>query len=328
MKKFVYLPIMALLLLTAISAQNASAQNPFFPKPDLVITHIKAPLEAHPGDELGGRVELSIVNNGIAPAEGGYRIDFFISSDRKLPRGIQPGPSDVFVEDALMEGGRTPSLPGLAQEETYHFTQQRLKLPDSMPFRTYHVCAFMDPDDVIEEEDSRSLYLCAPMHIIPGGNASTPVEEPISSPPPTFSPPRSISATDLRDYDENRDCLLDDAEFFNVVDDWTSQSARDEIFFGGIDAWMSQTNICRTSSASTALNIEMRANSMLFTTANQSLSQISVYDIQGREVFSSHGFSQQLHWNLRDTRGAQVPNGVYFASFKDSAALTKFVVLR
>ena len=99
-------------------------------------------------------------------------------------------------------------------------------------------------------------------------------------------------------------------------------------FFGGIDAWMSQTNICRAAASSVTLRIERTTGGLLFSTTGEALSEIAVFDLQGREIFSSFTGAQQLSWNLRNAAGAPVPNGVYFVRIGNSGELRKIVVIR
>lgn len=130
-KKFV-LVLLTLALSTLFVSEGTSAPSPFFPKPDLIIMKMKAPQEAHAGDELGGRIEVTILNQGTADVEGGYTLDFFISFDRKFS-GKTPVLSTTYVDDALFTGGRVRNMPALATEATYSFTHNQLPLMPDIP---------------------------------------------------------------------------------------------------------------------------------------------------------------------------------------------------
>jgi len=315
----IFMSTLMALIVFIIAVSDSYGQNPFFPKPDLLLTHIKTPIEITPGEEIGGRVEVTFYNNGIAPVEGGYRIDFFISRDRKL-REIVPGPSDTYVEDVMLEGGRTGEFPGLETEESYFYTHPRLKIMNDIPIGSYQICAFIDPDDIIDEDDGRRNFLCAPIHIIPGDDHHTdPVEDPVEGPINNI-PRRSVNSGDLESYDADGDCLLSDAEFFDVTDDWTRSLTAGSTFFAAIDAWMSQSDICTAvgtaaSARNAPISIETSALGVVFSSAINEVLDLVVYDVSGREVFSHSSLSGRIYWNLRTQMGDQVPNGVYFVSF-------------
>ena len=63
--------------------------------------------------------------------------------------------------------------------------------------------------------------------------------------PPLTRPP-SGNISGLHIFDDNNNALIDDSEFFGVVDLWIAQEVSDELFFRMIDAWIGRVRLQET----------------------------------------------------------------------------------
>jgi len=178
--------------------------------------------------------------------------------------------------------------------------------------------------------DRLDATVAAGEEALPAG-ARIPTREPPSEAPPSDSQPPTRTISDnnrLADYDSDSDCRLSDSEFFNVVDDWTSETASNSIFFSAIDAWMGQREIC-PSGDSQGLWMEMTLQGLVIESVGKNtLTRIEIFDLNGNLISGLSSQSQRLFWNLRDTQGELVANGVYLVRRAETGELRKFVVMR
>jgi predicted metalloprotease len=135
-----------------------------------------------------------------------------------------------------------------------------------------------------------------------------------SNPPPPNPEPNAL---DVRAFDRDHNCKLDDGEFFGAVDQWISSGINDGLFFGTVDAWIGQTNLCAavTSSHQLKLSLSVPPNRDLaiFEARGAPIEsmRVEVYDSSGRAIILQQTNSNTMRWNLRDSSGMRVANGVY-----------------
>ena len=150
-----------------------------------------------------------------------------------------------------------------------------------------------------------------------------------NGPPSNGNTPPPSGGGSLSSYDSDNDCKFNDAEFFNVLDAWLSESITNSTFFSGVDAWLGETNVCSASSSSTTLKIQMNQNNLVFATSDgNSIGAVRIYDTNGQVVFSNNAQGSKLIWNLRNGQGKRIANGVYFLRFEGTGKLKKIVVIR
>jgi len=346
--------LMALLMMPILSV-NSTAQIEPYEQTDLTISSVLLPETVNQGEEFGSQTRVTIYNQGTTIIEGGYYLELVISSDREAP--IQSAqPTTTFVEDGLLPNGRI-TMPTMEPESTLTFTFPGVTMVIDAPLdELVFICAVIDPEDVIDERwrgyhDGYGVNkLCMPIDVIGGSSTQTPTDPPADEPPsdepPTEEPPaeeppseappsdsqpptRTISDNNrLADYDSDSDCRLSDSEFFNVVDDWTSETASNSIFFSAIDAWMGQREIC-PSGDSQGLWMEMTLQGLVIESVGKNtLTRIEIFDLNGNLISGLSSQSQRLFWNLRDTQGELVANGVYLVRRAETGELRKFVVMR
>lgn len=153
------------------------------------------------------------------------------------------------------------------------------------------------------------------------------------------------SAT-LRAYDLNRNDRLDDDEFFDVMAAWIFNEVDDSVFALAIDLWQSKRPISQAGPAALsarASSFQIRTLSLsergyVFAASGRELEslQISIYSLDGKEIFQSEAGGSHLMWNLSDSTGRPVANGVYLVRLTARGAggwsftnpIKKLIVLR
>jgi len=155
--------------------------------------------------------------------------------------------------------------------------------------------------------------------VAPIGSSSPPG----SSQPPSNNPPtRSVSNSGgLAQFDTDSDCMMSDAEFFSVTDSWITEEIGNDLFFAAVDAWISQSSICASATASGVEALKLEAVSLeqvpsgaiFFGAQGQDISSthVDIYDLKGNLLFSESQSGTSVRWNLRDASGARAANGVY-----------------
>lgn len=146
-------------------------QPPVIPDgpPDLVIS-LSGPAAVQPGEDIGPQlvVEIGNIGGGIAlgtrdaegnSQEGGYFIDFVMSSDEIVPAGYANF-SDEYFEDVLLRGGRKTDTPNLIAPTRIVVPEESSSIPDSIPLGEYYICAYIDPGNVIDESDETNNVGC------------------------------------------------------------------------------------------------------------------------------------------------------------------------
>ena len=233
-------------------------------------------------------------------------------------------------------------MPRMDPEGTFTFTIPGMTMVTDAPLdELVFVCAVVDPEHIVDEEwrifplGIGVNKLCMPIDIVPGSGSPTPVqpipEPPVADPPNSTPPPPTRvvnNNSSLADYDADENCVLGDAEFFEVVDDWTSESIADSIFFEAIDAWMGERDICASSSQSASIRMTRSSAGIHWISQSNQPFNITVIDMSGDVVFEQRNQSNRLFWNMRDLQNRPVANGVYFVKMSNTDELRKIVVVR
>lgn len=157
---------------------------------------------------------------------------------------------------------------------------------------------------------------------------------------PAPSPPSGGGST-LKSFDTNGNNILDDNEFFNLIDAWIQQRVDDQTFFRGVDAWVAQTQIQslgRSPVLLEKLQLSRQQGRVTFRAQGQGISSttVEIYSLDGRRVFSRESPGATLAWNLSSSQGQRVSNGVYLyrVTVEDTAGRTtstrvrKLLILR
>ena len=154
------------------ASPNATPTTP--PRPDLV-AHLAAPPTARPGEDIGGRVRLAVANVGAAAAQGsrdhpsGFMVDLTLGRDAIVSVGFKVY-SRNFGEDVLLEGGRVSRTTDLAPGARQGYPVGAVIPFDAAP-GAYHLCAFVDPGNVLPEADERNNASCVPLRVLPASQS-------------------------------------------------------------------------------------------------------------------------------------------------------------
>ena len=119
---------------------------------------------------------------------------------------------------------------------------------------------------------------------------------PTSGPP---SPPRPGGGT-LKSFDVNNNDLIDDAEFFAIIDAWINGQLDDVLFFDAIDLWVSQRPI--SSAEIGGLKVQADGRALVITSQSMGAASIAIqiFDLAGRTVFAGETAGTKLYWNYLD----------------------------
>ncbi len=162
--------------------------------------------------------------------------------------------------------------------------------------------------DVKTPHDSRT-------HEVIVGPAAEDEEAPPAPTPPAPTPGPGGGSATLQLLDIDRNCKLDDSEFFRAIDQWVSAVVTDPLFFSAVDAWIGQSPICVAASALrvSAFRAEMTARSIYFSVRGAGIDAmgVEIFDMAGKPIFAQRASAQQLRWNLLNSKGQQIANGIY-----------------
>lgn len=134
--------------------------------------------------------------------------------------------------------------------------------------------------------------------------------EPPPPGPPPGPPPR------VAQFDTNGNGVIDDREFFAVIDKWVAGQFNNELFFLVIDAWVSQSPI-GGAAISAPDPVELVINStkghITFTVQRPGIAgmALEIFDLNGRRVFFQEVAWTRLMWNLRTQSGQPLATGLY-----------------
>ena len=117
-------------------------------------------------------------------------------------------------------------------------------------------------------------------------------------------------------FDTNGNNVIDDAEFFNAIDQWVAGTITDTLFFAVLDHWVAQTPIATSGlsgQAAVSLALAQSAQGLTLSAGGPNVAAIGlrVYDLNGRTVFSREAAGTTLSWNYLSSEGTPVANGVY-----------------
>ena len=125
----------------------------------------------------------------------------------------------------------------------------------------------------------------------------------------------SVHEQSVASFDANQNAVIEDGEFFQAVESWIDQSITDQLFFSLIDAWTSKA-VLATINERPKLQIQSTRNSLHFTRSTSGTrAALQIYDTNGKLISSQVNTGQTLRWNLQNSRGQRVANGIYFYTF-------------
>jgi len=119
--------------------------------------------------------------------------------------------------------------------------------------------------------------------------------------------------TGAAQYDTNGNGVIDDSEFFTAIDDWIAGTIDDTLFFQVLDAWVSQTPLASAGTQAVNTTLRQTSHGLTVSVGGQGVSGVglTVYDLDGRTVFSRETAGTSLSWNYLTADGQPVANGVY-----------------
>lgn len=132
--------------------------------------------------------------------------------------------------------------------------------------------------------------------------------------------PPSGGTPSLKSFDINGNNVIDDPEFFAVVDAWVADQLEDSLFFQAIDLWISQGSITSTSHRSRPFKIYAIALApssapriVTFSVHGQGIAslRVEVFSLNGVRLFAQEAGGTQLMWSLRTEEGQPIANGTY-----------------
>jgi len=148
----------------------------------------------------------------------------------------------------------------------------------------------------------------------------------------------------LKRFDTNNNNRIDDPEFMKIIDAWIAQQIRDTTFFKAVDLWVFQSTISSAQLTAKEPNLKATARmvstrrAVTFIATGQGIAsmEVTIYDLNGRQIFSEEAAGMRLTWNWMDDRGQILANGVYLYAITvhgfDGRAIRsevkKFVALR
>ncbi len=128
----------------------------------------------------------------------------------------------------------------------------------------------------------------------------------------TFTVPcPSAPPPGLAQFDTNGNGVIDDAEFFVVIDRWIAGQISDGTFFAVIDAWIMQSSVRAGEAQADLLSVRVTRSGVSFT-ANAALDlRVEILDTQGERLFLGETSAARLTWTGVSAHGVQSANGVY-----------------
>jgi hypothetical protein len=281
---------------------------------------------------------FNLIGNGLNPITSN-KYEFEVTEDCNPPlenphlviSGFNIAPLEVGVGEEfhikfeLINSGTTATTPYdiliIAGGEILRSVEDLITITNSkVTFDIAH--SFESPGQYSITVDAGPHSKTATIIVTGGGTPPPPNEDP----PPNEPPP--VIGGNLSDYDLDNDCSLSDGEFFNMIDAWISESIENLLFFSGVDAWIGQTSIC-ASTAGSSISIRATHQGILISSADKSeIGPISIYNMDGREIYFKKVASSQLRWNALSSKSEILAIGAYFVKFGKTGEIKKFVVLR
>ncbi len=128
-------------------------------------------------------------------------VDLTLGRDATVSVGFKVY-SRKFSEDVLLEGGRVSRTTDLAPGARQGYPVGAVIPADTAP-GAYHLCAFVDPGNVLPETDERNNSRCVPLRVLPASQSgkladsaepNRPKEKPVSDPRRSLQRPRRRDA--------------------------------------------------------------------------------------------------------------------------------------
>jgi hypothetical protein len=124
------------------------------------------------------------------------------------------------------------------------------------------------------------------------------------SDPVTFTVLCAAPPPGLAQFDLNGNGVIDDAEFFMVIDRWIAGGISDGVFFAVIDAWITQSTV-RAGGAAARLSVRVLPGGASFVARGAVALQLEVFDTQGKQLYVGTTSGGRLLWP------GSPANGVY-----------------
>ena len=271
-----------------------------------------------------GRHRIEVTNNcdGIPPLQGNFNIEL-----DSLPNFPQLGQSYEVLANVHFNGAFAIDTSLEVYDNGTLFDIQDITVPGNSHATFRFDIQFFEPGihdvEVKVGEATTSFRVDIPGDDTIINNKATPNDSP------------ALITGELVNFDSDRDCIISEIEFFDLMDSWLSELIDDVLFFRGVDAWVEQLNICSSSSTTPKLSVQMRSSSILFAAdARTTAMNARVYDLAGNEIYASTTPGYHLVWHMRDLRGMPVANGIYFVRIEQNIdgklqrEIRKLVVMR
>ncbi len=140
----------------------------------------------------------------------------------------------------------------------------------------------------------------------------------IGGTPGTQPPPSGGSS--LKSFDVNNNDLIDNEEFFAIIDYWMAGLIDNATFFKAIDLWIfqkpissAQVNPKRLKLDSVTLASDSARHTLTFVASGQGITSmgVEVFNLNGQRVFAQTVAGRRLRWDIRNEHGQPLANGVY-----------------
>jgi len=140
---------------------------------------------------------------------------------------------------------------------------------------------------------------------------------------PTFlgveiSPPGGGLLSTLKRFDANGNNLIDDGEFFAIIDAWIAGQLDNDTFFKAVDLWVSQSPIGSAGVDQKPLMLDSLSvtpvrGAMTFIAQGRNITStgVQIFDLNGKPIFDQETSGTRLTWNLSAADGQVMANGVY-----------------
>lgn len=143
-------------MLLLVSCNSLPSELPTSLKVDLNLK-LSELTEVTAGENFANQLVTTIKNSGVTPVAETVPIivEFSISEDFIEPAGVAM-PSDTYKNDALIINGRHEVQTGFLNDTTITPTFDTLSIPADTPAGEYHICAWVDPANTIEDDSNRN----------------------------------------------------------------------------------------------------------------------------------------------------------------------------
>ncbi len=142
--------------------------------PDLSVV-LTTPPSAQPGEVIGANMVVKVWNLGNAAAHGklapgtpdiGYGVDIYIATTTDPPPSL-PMFNTSFSENVLLLGGRANNTTVVPISDSVDYSTQLSpsRIPADTPSGDYYICAWVDPEQNVIEENENNNTNCVPITI-------------------------------------------------------------------------------------------------------------------------------------------------------------------